>query len=172
MRESADAETVRRFLAELGRLAHNPATIYLTGGATAVLEGWRSSTNDIDIRIEPESDDILHLLPDLKERLEVNVELASPLDFLPEPPAWRDNSPFFAQEGPLTVRHIDPTLQALAKIERGFMQDLGDVAAMLARGLTNRDRIGRMLDEMEPFLFRYPVIDPAELRAAVDRALE
>jgi hypothetical protein len=30
--------------------------MYLTGGATAVLEGWRNSTVDIDVRFEPDSD--------------------------------------------------------------------------------------------------------------------
>ena len=30
--------------------------IYVTGGATAVLEGWRGSTIDVDVRFEPESD--------------------------------------------------------------------------------------------------------------------
>jgi hypothetical protein len=58
--------------------------MYLTGGATAVLAGWRDSTVDIDVRFEPDSDAALSRIQDLKEELEVNVELASPLDFLPD----------------------------------------------------------------------------------------
>lgn len=57
--------------------------MYLTGGATAVLEGWRPSTVDVDVRFEPDSDVALRQIASLKERLQVNVELASPLDFLP-----------------------------------------------------------------------------------------
>lgn len=59
------------------------ARLYLTGGATAVLEGWRDATVDIDVRFEPDSDAALSRIKDLKEELAVNVELASPLDFLP-----------------------------------------------------------------------------------------
>lgn len=170
MRGSADASAVRRFLGELGRLAREPATVYLVGGATAVLEGWRPTTVDIDLRIEPESDDVLRLLPELKERLAINVELASPLDFLPEPAGWRDRSPFVAQEGALTIRHMDPVLQALAKLERGFDQDLRDVEAMLSRGLVDPRRLRATLEEIEPLLFRFPAVDPDGLRAAVERA--
>ena len=164
----ADADAVRRFLRELGWLAGQPVTVYLVGGATAVLEGWRQTTIDIDLRIEPEDDDILRPLPELKIRLGINVELASPLDFLPEPTGWRDASPFVSQEGQVTVRHMDPALQALAKLERGFDQDLGDVAAMLERGLVDPERLQRLYAEIEPLLFRFPAVDVERLRGAVD----
>ncbi len=72
---------------ELGRVSGDPATVYLVGGATAVLQGWRSTTLDIDLLIEPEAEEILRAIPALKERLNLNIELASPLDFLPELPA-------------------------------------------------------------------------------------
>ena len=39
MRLLADAERLRRFLAELGRVADGPTDVYLTGGSTAVLLG-------------------------------------------------------------------------------------------------------------------------------------
>ena len=171
MRRRADAAAVRRLLAELGRLAREPATVYLVGGSTAVVEGWRTTTVDVDLRIEHDSDDLLHRISELKDRLEINIELASPLDFLPEPAGWRDRSPFFAQEGPITVRHLDPTLQALAKLERGFDQDLDDVAAMLERGLVDAQGLRAMLADIEPRLHRFPAVDPASLRAAVEHAL-
>jgi hypothetical protein len=60
--------------------------MYLTGGATAVLEGWRASTVDIDVRFEPDSEEALRRIAALKEEIGVNVELASPLDFLPSLP--------------------------------------------------------------------------------------
>lgn len=171
MRRHADAAAVRRLLAEFGRLARVPATIYLVGGSTAVLEGWRPTTVDVDLRIEPDTDDLLRLLPGLKERLDVNIELASPLDFLPEPAGWRDRSPFVAQEGQLTIRHLDPALQALAKLERGFDQDVADVSAMLAHGMVAPRGLRALLDEVEPELFRFPAVDPVALRSAVEDAL-
>jgi hypothetical protein len=163
----ADAAAVRRFLRELGLTAGVPATVYLVGGATAVLEGWRRTTIGVDLRIEPEVDEVLRALPEIKIRLGTNVELASPLDFLPEPAGWRDASPFVAQEGPLTIRHMDPALQALAKLERGFPQDLLDVRAMLDRGLVDRARLQALYDEIAPWLFRFPAVDPKGLGAAV-----
>ena len=89
MRPRADAQRVLDFARELGRLTDLPATMYLTGGATAVLEGWRATTVDIDVRFEPDADELLRLLPALKERLQVNIEFASPPDFIPELPGTR-----------------------------------------------------------------------------------
>lgn len=145
--------------------------IYLTGGSTAVLQGWRESTIDIDLRFEPEADELLRELPALKERLQVNVELASPADFIPELPGWRERSPLVIQEGQIEVRHFDLYSQALAKIERGFRQDLEDVASMLDDGLVESSRLRELFAEIEPQLYRYPAIDPGSFRERVDAAL-
>ena len=56
MRGLADAERLRRFLKELAREAEADGAVYLTGGATAVLLGWRESTIDADILFVPEQD--------------------------------------------------------------------------------------------------------------------
>ena len=121
MRALVDADAVRRFARALGRAARTPARIYLTGGATAVLEGWRQSTLDIDIKVVPDADDVLRALPDLKDLLNINVELASPDQFVPVAPGWEDRSPFIMREGPLSFHHFDFVAQALAKIERGHV---------------------------------------------------
>lgn len=168
MRPRADAERVRAFARELGRLTRTPARIYLTGGATAVLEGWRASTVDIDVRFEPDTDELLRNLPDLKERLQVNVELASPPDFIPELPQWRERSPFLFREGVLDVHHFDPYSQALSKVERAFDQDLDDVRDMIDRGLVDPARALELYNAIEPELFRYPAIDPGTFRARVE----
>ena len=67
---------------------------YLTGGATAVLVGWRGTTIDVDVALEPEQDELLRELPRIKNELGINVELASPRDFIPVPgsccPCTRD----------------------------------------------------------------------------------
>jgi hypothetical protein len=170
MRGRTDAAQLRLFLHELGRQARGQATVNLVGGATAVLEGWRPTTIGVDLRLEPELDEVLRALPGLKERLAINIELASPLDFLPEPAGWRDRSPFVAQEGSLTIRDMDPALQALAKLERGFDQDLGDVDAMLERGLVDGARLRATFEQIEPELYRFPAVDPAAMRAAVEGA--
>src|SRR5947207_15973915 len=84
MRERADAERIHQFLRQLGRRTSIEATIYLAGGATAVLHGWRQTTIDIDLRLEPDADELLRTIAVLKEELKTNVELASPFDFIPE----------------------------------------------------------------------------------------
>jgi hypothetical protein len=171
MRERADEERIRAFLRELGRRGRVAGRVYLTGGATAVLEGWRASTIDVDVRFEPEDDALLRCLPDLKEALDLNVELASPPDFIPELPGWRDRSPFVVREGRLDVHHFDPYSQVLSKIERGFDHDLEDVRAMLETGLVDSERALELFGRIEPVLYRYPAIDPAAFAAKVRRAL-
>ncbi|MDQ3992553.1 MAG: hypothetical protein M3229_02735 [Actinomycetota bacterium] len=168
MRETADAERIGRFMRALGAAARE-GTCYLTGGATAVLLGWRRTTIDVDIALEPEQDELLRALPRLKDELRINVELASPGDFVPLPPGWRERSPFVERHGTLTFRHFDPYAQALAKLERSHAQDLEDVQAMLETGLVARDRLLAYFDEIERELYRFPAIDPASFRRAVDR---
>ena len=169
MRQPLDRTRLRAVLAELGRAAGGPATLYLVGGATAIDLGWRGSTIDIDIVIEPDRDDVMHAIPGIKERLNVSIEFASPLDFLPELPGWRDRSPYVMRVGAMTVRHFDPYAQALAKLERGFDQDRADADALLARGLVDPTELRRLLAAIESSLYRFPAVDAPSLRAAVDR---
>lgn len=171
MRADADAERVRALARELSKVARDDVTIYLTGGATAVLQGWRHSTVDVDVRVEPDSDEIMRRISTVKNDLDVNVELASPPDFIPELPGWRDRSPVAFREGRVTVRHFDPYSQALAKIERGFDLDRADVRAMIEDGLVDPERLRQLFEEIEPGLFRYPAIDPEAFRSKVERAL-
>lgn len=172
MRERVDDSRIRALARQLGRLAQSPARLYLTGGATAVVEGWRASTIDVDLRFEPESDELLRALPALKELLDVNIELASPPDFIPELPGWRERSPFLFVEGRIEIYHFDLYSQALSKIERGFEQDLSDVREMLDRGFVEPDRLRELYEAIEPELYRYPAIDPAAFRRKLSATLE
>lgn len=167
MRERLDRARLRTFMRALAEPARRPLQIYLVGGATAVLEGWRESTIDVDLALGGDAHDILRAIPEIKERLHVNVELASPADFIPVRPGWEDRSPFVAQEGRVTYRHFDLYAQALAKIERGHATDERDVAELLGRGLVNRERLQDYFDAIAPELYRFPAIDPASFRRAV-----
>jgi len=171
MRHLADADGVRIFLQALGRAAKGPARLYLTGGATAVLLGWRATTIDVDLKLVPESDDLLRAVARLKDELGINVELAAPSDFIPEVPGWAERSPFVAQEGQLTVYHYDLYAQALAKIERGHAQDVGDVREMVERGLVEAQRLVELFRQIEPVLYRYPALDPRAFHNAVEAAV-
>ncbi len=171
MRPPVDEARLRELARRLGQLASGPTRIYLTGGATAVLEGWRGSTIDVDLRFEPDVDEMLRELPALKESLRVNVELASPPDFIPELPGWRERSPFVFREANVDVHHFDFYSQALSKIERGFAQDLDDVGRMIERGLVEPERLREFYEVIEPELYRYPAIDPAAFRRKVAASL-
>lgn len=159
MRPDVDRGRVEELLAALGRRVRAPHTLYLIGGSSAVLVGWRASTRDVDIRPEPDSDELLRALSSLKDELDINIELASPLDFLPELEAWRDRSPHVGTWGSVHVRHLDFRLQALAKIERGLDTDLEDVRAMLARDLVSATALRAGFDDMRAGLFRFPAVD-------------
>ena len=136
-----------------------------------MLEGWRESTIDVDLRFEPEADELLRALPALKESLGVNIELASPPDFIPELPGWRERSPLVFREGRVEVHNFDLYSQALSKIERGFDQDLADVAKMMASGLVEPARLRELYEAIEADLYRYPAIDPAAFRQKLDAVL-
>jgi hypothetical protein len=172
VRELADQERIHRFMRALGAAAPADGDCYLTGGATAVLHGWRSTTLDVDIELDPDQDEVLRALPAIKEELAVNVELASPANFIPLPPGWRERSLFIAQEGRLTFRHFDLYSQALAKLERGHAQDLEDVRAMLAQGLVEPQQLRSTFAQIEPELYRFPAVDPAAFRSSVERLPE
>jgi hypothetical protein len=169
MRQVADTDRIRQFMRALGHAARSPGQVFLTGGATAVLMGWRASTIDIDIKLVPDQDAVLRAIPPLKEQLQINVELASPDDFIPVRDAWQDRSPFVAQEGPLTFRHFDLTAQALAKLERGHTQDIQDVRTMIERQLVDVSTLRADFEAIHPHLYRYPAIDPVAFADAVAR---
>jgi hypothetical protein len=171
VRELADAERIQRLMGALGRAADEDGDAYFTGGATAVLVGWRESTIDVDLLFVPEQDVLLRALPALKNELRINVELASPLDFVPVPAGWEDRSIFAAREGRLTFRHFDPYGQALAKLERAHTQDLEDVEAMLERGLVDAERALSHLHEIDSQLYRYPAVDAPSFKARAETIL-
>ena len=171
MREVATRQRIEGFLTALSREATRDTELFLVGGTSAVLEGWRESTMDVDLVIRPESDALLRAIPALKERLNLNVELAAPDHFIPVPAGWESRSPIIRRLGRVTVRHYDFTAQALSKIERGHLRDLADVQAMLARGLVTPDGLRTQFDQIEPELYRYPAVDPASFRKALDTVL-
>jgi uncharacterized nucleotidyltransferase DUF6036 len=171
MRRLADAQRLHSFLNELARAAETDTAVFLTGGATAVLLGWRESTLDADVLILPESDALFRALPRLKEQLQINVEIASPAHFIPELPGWRARSVPIERIGQVSYFHYDPFAQALAKIERGHDKDLTDVREMLDRKLIEPRQLRDLFEAIEPQLHRYPAVDPRAFRRRLEEAL-
>jgi hypothetical protein len=169
VRQLADDGRIRAFMAALGGIGRDEVRVYFTGGATAVLHGWRGSTIDVDVRLVPDDDRLYRELPRLKESLHINIELASPSDFIPEVPGWQDRSLFIERRGHVDFYHYDPYSQALAKLERGHAQDEADVREMLARRLVEPRQLLELFGRIEPLLYRFPAVDPTSFRVAVER---
>lgn len=172
MRSPADPEKIRRFLRALGERVKGPGRIYLVGGSSALLVGWRSATIDIDLKIDPEPPGVFEAIAQLKNELDVNVELAAPDDFLPPLAGWRERSTFIDRHGPVDFFHYDFRSQALSKLARGLDRDLADAEAMLERGLVTRGDLLAGLEELLPQLVRYPTLDSEALEGRVRTFLE
>jgi hypothetical protein len=168
VRTETDVRKLQAFMVALGGRTKGPGRVYLTGGATALLHGWRSSTIDVNIKAEPEPAGFFEAIAHIKEDLELNVELASPDDFIPPVPGWRERSIFIERHGELDFHHFDLYSQALAKIERGHERDIRDVEAMIRDRLITAARLREMFCAIEPDLIRYPAINPAAFGNAVE----
>src|SRR5437660_10258226 len=118
MRRSVSIETLKQFMQELAAAARSSGKVYFTGGATALLLGFREQTIDIDLKLDPEPEGAFEAIALLKDRLNVNVELASPDDFIPADSGWRERSRPIASIGRVGFFHYDFSLQALSKLER------------------------------------------------------
>jgi len=169
MRKPVTEPVVREFMRAIAVEAREPGRIYLAGGASVVLKHWRGSTVDIDITIIPENDRILRAIPDLKERLQVNVELSSPAHFVPPLPGWEERCQFITREGVINFHHFDFYTQALSKIERAHRKDRLDVDSMIRNGFVQPNRLLSLFEEVADQLYRYPALNPPTLRAAVER---
>ena len=167
MRQRVTRDRIEQFMAAFAD-GKTPARIYLVGGATAVLFEWRDSTVDVDLKLVPDTDEVLRALPKLKERLQINIELAAPDDFIPALPGWQERSRFIKREGAIDFFHYDFYSQALAKIERGHETDLTDLKNMLDLGLVEPNRMWELFLRIEGQLYKYPAINEKSFRSAVD----
>src|SRR2546422_11452335 len=99
MRRRVTVEALHQFMRELAAAARSPGKIYFTGGATALLLGFREQTIDIDLKLDPEPEGVFEAIAQLKNRLNINIELAAPDDLIPRAADWRERSPAIASLG-------------------------------------------------------------------------
>jgi hypothetical protein len=140
--------------------------VYFIGGATAVDRGWRPSTIDVDLFAT--DDRLLAGIPQIKERLRVNVELARPEDFVP-PLAGSDGRHVFIETvGGVSFFHYDPYAQLLSKIVRGFRQDLEDASRLIEDGMVDAGRFEELvLAIADESYSRYPSLSRSAVEMAV-----
>jgi hypothetical protein len=137
-----------------------------------LLIGWRSSTVDIDIRLDPEPPGIFQAIAKLKQELDINIELASPQDFLPQLPGWRDRSIFIGRQGEISFYHYDFTAQALSKLSRGYNRNIDDVRAMYKQKLFTLEKLSDCFNEIESELIRFPPLDADLLRNKIEQFID
>lgn len=167
MRQELFSEHVESFMNAFGQTMKKPAQVYFSGGVSAVLYGWRKTTVDLDIKVLPDSE-ALTAISRLKNELHMNIELASPDDFIPAVPGWQSRSVFIKRVGQVDFFHFDFYSQALSKIERGFERDTSDVQAMANRRLIQSAELLRLFGMIKPELIRFPAIDPASFEQSVE----
>jgi len=167
MRAGLDSSKLHAFIREIGKSAQGPGRIYLVGGATAMLLGIRDQTIDVDIKLDPEPKGVFEAIAVLKETLDINVELASPDQFLPELPDWRIRSEFITKSGEVEFFHYDFYAQALSKILRGHRTDLSDAAALVSLGKVELSNLWLLFQTIRPGLIRYPSVNTTDYEQRV-----
>jgi hypothetical protein len=155
LRQGVNRERISLLLREVGQRFHQPARLHLVGGTSLVFEGYRQLTLDVDLTIEVSAEGHSQLVQALQEimlALDMNIEEASPGDFIPLPAGYMDRHEFIGRYGQVEVFHFDWYSNALSKIERGRQQDLADVVALLQHERIEWSRLEAMFHEILPLM--------------------
>ncbi len=103
MRQRVGRQEIEQFLIHVGR-TRQPGRLYLTGGAALVHRGIRpGQTLDIDIQVTIDPTNLTTQIAQLKQKMNINIEFASPSDFIPLPAQWEARSEFIKRYGQVDV---------------------------------------------------------------------
>lgn len=169
MRNRLTRESLQALMRELARSAKPKQNyrVYVVGGGTAVLEGWRESSIDADLYAS--QDDVFHDVQGIKERLQLNIELARPEDFVPPLEGSETRHVFIQTVGRVSFYHYDPYAQLLSKVVRGFARDLADARALITSGMVDPNRFRRLVEDIPESVYsKYPRLSPQGVRMAVE----
>ena len=109
--------------------------VFIVGGGTAVLAGWRESTIDADLTSD--DDAIFRDVQGMKERLQLNIEFVRPEDFVPPLKGSDKRHVFIEKIGRVAFYHYDPYAQLLSKVVRGFHRDMQDAHEFIRSGMVD-----------------------------------
>ena len=169
MRNRLTRESLLALMRGLARSA-NPKQhyrVYLVGGGTAVLAGWRESSIDADLYAR--QDEIFRDVQKIKDRLNLNIEFARPEDFVPPLEESETRHVLVETVGGVSFYHYDPYAQLLSKVVRGFARDVVDANAFVASGMVDPERFRNLVQDIpESAYSRYPRLSAQAVRAAVD----
>ncbi len=173
MRRRLDRAALRELMRALARSAPRRGSyrVFLVGGGTAVLLGFRDATVDADLYCA--RNEVFRSIQEIKERLRLNVELVRPEDFVPPVEGTDGRHVFIETISNVAFYHYDPYAQMLAKIVRGFRKDLEDAENFVARGLVDAERFRALVHAVpESEYRRYPALSRPSVLDAVDAFLK
>lgn len=159
MREPLDKTRLLQVLEALGKGLKESGNIYLTGGASALIEGWREMTIDLDLSSDPEPLGFYEAIAQVKNELSANIELAAPSHFAPALPHWRSRSLYIETYGKADFYHYDFYSQAFVKIIRNHTRDRHDVCQMLSHQKVEVSKLLEMAVSVENDFLKYPRLD-------------
>ena len=134
MRQRVGRQEIEHFLVQVGR-TRQPGRLYLTGGAALVHRGIRpGQTLDIDIQITIDPANLTAQIAQLKQKMNFNIEFASPGDFIPLPTQWEARSEFIQRYDQVDAFYFDWYSIALSKMQRANRQDVVDVQLLIRHG--------------------------------------
>ena len=150
LQECGERVDIEKFLT--GKAYRKQGRIYLAGGAALVHMGLRSgSTLDIDVVIETiNEDEMVTAIRRLVEQMQINIEFASPADFIPVPAQWMEHSRYIGRYGQIDAFYYDFYSLALSKISRGSDRDLIDVKLLVQQQLITLEELDAAYKEVLP----------------------
>jgi hypothetical protein len=161
---NVDKRSIESFLQQLGRTFRKWGCLYLVGGAAIVHAGIRPGfTQDIDIQVSGENEgELIVAIQQLIQQMQINIEFASPGDFIPLPSQWEMHAQYVGRYGGVDVFYFDFYSIALSKIERGNNRDIADVKLLVKQGIVSLDELDVAYQEVLSQLGqgRYPRITP------------
>jgi hypothetical protein len=170
MRPNVDKADIERFLRTLGQLYRKPGRLYIAGGAALVHAGI-SARRTLDIDVDVSDGDMLLVIDQLKQRLHLNIEIASPKDFMPVSSQWEALSQYVSRYGSVDVFYFDFYSIALSKIDRATTRDLQDVQLLVQHHIidlaTFDDAFHDVMQQVQTAQgrMRYPRFDPVAFAA-------
>ena len=91
---------------------------------------------------------LANAIRDLKDKLDLNVELADPSQFLPVPKGRESRCTYAGRYGKVDVFLDDPYTVALSKLHRGYEKDLDDVRLLVRANFVDLGEVEKKLREI------------------------
>jgi Nucleotidyltransferase of unknown function (DUF6036) len=161
MRQNVTMADIEKFLNALGKAYRQAGRSYLAGGAALIHMGLRSgSTLDINVVIEASNEDkMITAIRRLVEQMQINIEFASPADFIPIPSQWAAHAKFIGRYGKIDAFYFDLYSLALSKIARRSDRDLVDVKLLIQQQFITLDELDAAYQEVLPRMGKRPYIN-------------